>query len=79
MKKGSLSINLSVQADEENYEKKDEICMVIGQAIKNLITSGKVLNIDNLIAHLKLSEGQSLNGMKLLYADAIRSITNKVG
>lgn len=77
MKKRNSSINLNVQADEVNYERKNEIFMVIGQAIKNLTTSGKVLNIDNLIAHLKISEEQSLNGMKLLYADAIRSITSK--
>lgn len=62
--------------DVDKSETKYDIYAVIGHAVSRLIASGKPVETDNILAQLKESEAESVDGMKHLYADAARIVSN---
>ncbi|EKK5268923.1 hypothetical protein NNQ28_08955 [Cronobacter dublinensis] len=59
-------------------EDMDDIYRVIGKAVSRLIASGIPVETDNIIAQLKDSEEQTVDGTRQIYAEAIRLVTSGV-
>lgn len=53
----------------------EEINLVIGRAISSLISSGIEVEKSSILAQLRQSEEQAVDGMKMIYAQAIRLVT----
>lgn len=52
----------------------DEINVVIGRAVSSLIASGKSVDAGNILEQLKQSEKMAVDGMKAVYASAIKIV-----
>ncbi|ELY2735395.1 hypothetical protein ACI00D_000617 [Cronobacter dublinensis] len=59
-------------------EDMDDIYRVIGKAVSRLIASGIPVETDNIIAQLKDSEEQTVDGTRQIYAKAIRLVASGV-
>ncbi|CCJ83975.1 hypothetical protein [Cronobacter dublinensis] len=59
-------------------EDMDDIYRVIGKAVSRLIASGIPVETDNIIAQLKDSEEQTVDGTRQIYAEAIRLVASGV-
>lgn len=55
----------------------NKINRVIGRAVFSLIASGKDVDKNSILELLKQSEKQAGNGMKNVYAEAIRLVTGR--
>lgn len=53
----------------------DEINLAIGRAVSSLISSGKNVEIHSILEQLRKSEKEAVDGMKEIYAGAIRMVT----
>lgn len=58
-------------------EDSDDIYKAIGLAVSRVISSGKAVNRENILAQLRELEEHSVDGTKKNYADAIREVTQK--
>lgn len=58
-------------------EDSDDIYRAIGLAVSLVISSGKTVSRENILAQLRELEEQSVDGTKKNYADAIREVTQK--
>lgn len=58
-------------------EDSDDIQKAIGLAVSRVIASGKPVNTENIMAQLRESEENSVDGTKKIYADAIRKLTQE--
>ncbi|MGJ0479989.1 hypothetical protein [Pantoea agglomerans] len=58
-------------------EDSDDIQNAIGLAVSRVIASGKPVNTENILAQLRESEENSVDGTKKIYADAIRKLTQE--
>ena len=58
-------------------EDSDDIQKAIGLAVSRVISSGKPINTENILAQLRESEEHSVDGTKKIYADAICQVTQK--
>lgn len=56
-------------------EDSDEIHKAIGLAVSRVISSGKPMNKENILAQLRQAEEHSVDGTRKIYADAIRKVT----
>lgn len=52
----------------------DEINVVIGRAVSSLIASGKPVDAGSILEQLKQSEKMAIDGMKVVYASAIKTV-----
>lgn len=59
-----------------NPENMDAIYRVIGKAVSRLIVSGIPVKTDNILAQLRDSEEQTVDGTRQIYVEAIRLVTN---
>lgn len=57
----------------------DDVHKAIGQAVSRLLSSGKPVDKDNILAQLKESEERSVDGTKKVYAEAFRKVTQEKG
>lgn len=71
-----MSVKQDVYLDIEKSKKMYDIYAVIGYAVSCLIALGKPVETENILAQLKLTERESVDGMKKLHAEAIRMVTN---
>jgi len=58
-------------------EDSDDIHKAIGLAVSRVISSGKTVNRENILAQLRESEEHCVDGTKKIYADAIRQVIQK--
>lgn len=58
-------------------EDSDDIQKTIGLAVSRVISSGKTVNRENILAQLRELEEHSVDGTKKIYADAIRKVTQE--
>lgn len=52
----------------------DDIHKAIGLAVSRVLSSGKAVNKENILAQLRESEKHFVDGTKKIYADAIRKV-----
>lgn len=62
--------------DIDNLQATDEIKIAIGRAVSSLIASGKPVEKNSILKQLMLCEKQATDGMKKIYAAAIRLVTD---
>lgn len=55
-----------------------DVYTVVGHAVSALISSGKTVGTDSILAQLKHFEEQSVDGMKKIYAEAIQMISSEM-
>lgn len=53
-------------------EDSDDIQKAIGLAVSRVLSSGKLVNKENILAQLRELEEHSVDGTRKIYADAIR-------
>ncbi|MDY0890308.1 hypothetical protein [Kosakonia sp. CFBP8986] len=61
----------------ENSERKYDIYAILGHAASSLLASGKPVDEDNILTQLSLGREKSVDGMRMLYDEAIRMMSNK--
>ncbi|MCE0491922.1 hypothetical protein LU196_17960 [Pantoea sp. Mb-10] len=60
--------------DTRSSQTRERISSVIGSAICSLISAGKQVEKNALLAHLKISEAHAVDGMKKVYGAAIHLV-----
>lgn len=63
--------------DAEKSESKYDIYALLGHAVSSLLASGKSVKKDNILAQLSRGREHSVDGMRMLYDEAIRMVNNK--
>lgn len=57
-----------------NSDDSGDVHKAIGLAVSHLLSSGKPVDKDNILAQLKESEKRSVDGTKKVYAEAVRKV-----